>query len=83
MMVKSDVDSGSFIRSDAETLPLLADSASEKEGRELGIFADNSLKDKQDSDLASQGMSGTIPPEIYFVDRFFSLGYLCFDRCRH
>ncbi|CAN8231422.1 unnamed protein product [Cochlearia groenlandica] len=64
MMVKSDDDSSSFVRSDdAEALPLLVDSA-ENEGwvhdysGELGIYADNLLKNEEDSDLVSEGRSG-------------------------
>lgn len=63
MMIQSDDDSSSFIRSDGEALPLLVDSA-ENEGwvhdysGELGIFADNLLKNEEDSDLASEGRSG-------------------------
>ncbi|XP_010434491.1 PREDICTED: protein STICHEL-like 3 [Camelina sativa] len=63
MMIQSDDDSSSFIHSDGEALPLLVDSA-ENEGwvhdysGELGIFADNLLKNEDDSDLASEGRSG-------------------------
>ncbi|KFK28553.1 hypothetical protein AALP_AA7G011300 [Arabis alpina] len=61
MIQQSDDDSSSFIN--AEALPLLVDSA-ENEGwehdysGELGIFADNLLKDEEDPDLASEGRSG-------------------------
>ncbi|ESQ55504.1 hypothetical protein EUTSA_v10024266mg [Eutrema salsugineum] len=64
MMIQSDDDSSSLNRSDGgEALPLLVDSA-ENEGwvhdysGELGIFADNLLKNGEDSDLASEGRSG-------------------------
>ncbi|CAA7059808.1 unnamed protein product [Microthlaspi erraticum] len=64
MRQSDDDDSSSFIRSDGgEALPLLVDSA-ENEGwvhdysGELGIFADNLLKNEEDSDLASEGRSG-------------------------
>lgn len=57
-------DSSSFICSDGgEALPLLVDSAENNEGwvhdysGELGIFADNLLKNEEDSDLASEGRS--------------------------
>ncbi|CAH8345700.1 unnamed protein product [Eruca vesicaria subsp. sativa] len=59
-----DDDSSSFICSDGgEALPLLVDSG-ENEGwvhdysGELGIFADNLLKNEEDSDLASEARSG-------------------------
>lgn len=61
---EDDDDSSSFVCSDGgEALPLLVDSA-ENEGwvhdysGELGIFADNLLKNEEDSDLASEGRSG-------------------------
>ncbi|KAJ0236894.1 Protein STICHEL-like 3 [Hirschfeldia incana] len=65
MRQPEDEDSSSFICSDGgEALPLLVDSAeNNNEGwvhdysGELGIFADNLLKNEEDSDLASEGRS--------------------------
>ncbi|KAL0727547.1 hypothetical protein Bca4012_023640 [Brassica carinata] len=64
MRQPEDDDSSSFICSDGgEALPLLVDSAENNEGwvhdysGELGIFADNLLKNEEDSDLASEGRS--------------------------
>lgn len=60
--------SGSSTKSDAEALPLLVEASGSQESTEkgwvhdysgeLGIFADNLLKNDVDSDLASEGRSG-------------------------